>query len=655
MTHWLGIDTGGTFTDFVLLAPEGNRIHKVLSTPQAPEQAILQGIDELGLSALMHDGQLVIVHGTTVATNAALQGQGVKTLFVTNAGLEDTLLIGRQARDALYDLTPAAGQGALNRADMLGVNCRRGADGSVITALGEAEIRRLTQEIERRNPAAVAISLLYSWLDDSEERALAQALEKPGRFVCHSAAVLPVTGEYERGLCTWLNAWLGPVVTDYLNRLDQAVRPSTLAIMQSHGGTLPPRAAARGAVNLLLSGPAGGLCAAREIARQSGRGAMMTFDMGGTSTDVALLDGDLNLTMEGRIGPWPVAVPMVEMHTIGAGGGSLAQVDDAGMLHVGPQSAGAQPGPACYGRGGEQATVTDANLVLGRLPADQRLGGSLALDQAAAQAALDRLSQQLGMDRLAAAEGVIALANEHMAQALRVISVGKGHNPADFTLVSFGGAGGLHVCELAGILGMHRALVPVNSGVLSAEGLVRAPHQRELVQTLPDNLDASGISELIDQLEARGRAALKADGCDPARIHCKREVALCYQGQSFQLTVPWCGSREQAEAAFHQRHEQRYGHRLKLPVSWVNVQVQARAEREPPDRTLLTEQSGMTRLKADVHGCEQPVPLFQREDLGAGQRLCGPALICEAVATTWLAPGWCLEVGPQGHLWLEKR
>lgn len=654
MNYWLGIDSGGTFTDFVLIQANACSIHKVLSTPAAPEQAILQGISEMGLDKAMRAGELTIVHGTTVATNAALEGQGADTLFITNAGIEDILLIGRQARAELYNLTPTVTRGPLQRKDMLGVNCRRDARGRNLHPLSDGEIHRIVEQVAERNPQAVAISLLYSWLDDSEEQQLAKALRHSGRFVCHSSHVLPVSGEYERGICTWLNAWLGPRVAEYLDRLDQAVQPSSLSIMQSHGGTLPAGVAARRAVNLLLSGPAGGLCAARDIARQSGREKLMTFDMGGTSTDVALLDGDLNLTREGRIGGWPVAVPMVDMHTIGAGGGSLAQVDAAGMLHVGPQSAGADPGPACYGRGATLATVTDANLVLGRLPASQRLGGSLKLDLAAARQALDQLADQLGMDHLAAARGVIALANEHMAQALRVISIQKGHDPADFTLTSFGGAGGLHVCELAGMLGMRQALVPANSGVLSAEGLVRAPRQRELIQALPEHADSRQISSLMEQLEKIGRQALEDDGCAPESITCLAEVGLCYQGQSFQLNVPWQGSRAGAEQAFHQLHEQRYGHRLELPISWIHVQIQVRAETSLPAPAGLSEHRGEAEQHLPVAGCAQPVPVYQRASLGAGQILTGPALICEAVATTWLAPGWQLAVSEAGHLWLSQ-
>ena len=651
--YWLGVDTGGTFTDFVLLGKGGVRIHKVLSTPAAPEQAVLQGIHEMGLTPFMTSGKLVIVHGTTVATNAALEGKGARTLFVTNRGIEDILLIGRQTRPALYELRPRQVEPVLRPEDMLGIDCRRGADGSEVIPLRDTEIDRIVAEVNQLAPDAVAISLLFSWLDDAEERRLEQALVGPGRFVCRSSAVLPLAGEYERGVTTWLNAWLGPKVADYLARLNQAVQPAPLSIMQSHGGTLPAEEAARGSVNLLLSGPAGGLCAAADIASRSDRRRLMTFDMGGTSTDVALIDGDLQLTLEGRVGPWPVAVPMVDMHTIGAGGGSIARVDTAGMLHVGPASAGAEPGPACYARGGLEATVTDANLVLGYLPASQRLGGNLPLDQGAAREALERLGDALHLNAEEAARGVLALANEHMTQALRVISIQRGHDPANFTLVSFGGAGGLHVCALAESLGMHQALVPANSGVLSAEGLIRAPRQRELLQALPADIDDAGISAHADALAAQGRAALLADGCEDSLVSISCELLLCYRGQSFQLNVPWQGEGDRAEQAFHELHEKRYGHRLALPVSRAAVRVQARAETELPRMPALpTGEAPASQLSAVAE--LGPVPLYQREQLGAGQRIAGPALICEKVATTWLAPGWQLEVDDNGHLWIER-
>ena len=347
VSYWLGVDTGGTFTDFVLLGDGEPRIHKVLSTPASPERAILQGIRDLGLSDAMTSGQLAIVHGTTVATNAALEGKGARTLLITNEGLEDILRIGRQNRPELYNLTPPGNDSAVSQLPALGCPARLDAAGQPVTPLTDEHIATLLDTVRELAPESIALCLLFSYLNPEHEQRLGDALRKSGFTVSPSHQILPTRGEYERGMATWLNAWLAPRVADYLQQLQQATAPAPLAIMQSHGGTIASQQAADLAVNLLLSGPAGGLAAAQRLGQQLRQPQLMTFDMGGTSTDVALLDGDIRLTQQGHIGPYPVAVPMVDMHTIGAGGGSLAYVDDAGLLHVGPQSAGADPGPAC--------------------------------------------------------------------------------------------------------------------------------------------------------------------------------------------------------------------------------------------------------------------------------------------------------------------
>ncbi len=655
LSFWLGVDTGGTFTDFVLLGDGEPRIHKVLSTPAAPEQAILQGIREMGLAEAMAAGELAVVHGTTVATNAALEGKGARTVFVTNSGIEDILRIGRQNRPELYNLTPAAQDGVLTTLPCEGAGCRLDANGQEIQALDDEALNELLARIHAHDPESVAICLLFSYLDGRQEQRIAGALRQAGLAVSTSHHIIPTRGEYERGMATWLNAWLSPKVAAYLQRLQQATKPAPLAIMQSHGGTIAAQQARELAVNLLLSGPAGGLAAAQRLGEQLQQPQLMTFDMGGTSTDVALLDGDIRLTQQGRIGPYPVAVPMVDMHTIGAGGGSLAYVDDAGLLHVGPQSAGADPGPACYGRGGQQVTVTDANVVLGRLQPDFALGGSLTLDVAAAGQAMASLGSQLGLDTQAAAEGVLALANEHMTQALRVISIQKGHDPADFALMSFGGAGGLHVCDLADNLGMHRAIVPQRAGVLSAEGLVYAPRKRELLKALPEGLSDADCQNEIHTLQAQGRQELEAEGVAADQIRYQVYLDMCYRGQSSLLQIPWQEDAGQREQAFHQAHERRFGHRLGLPVEQVNLRVQCQAARSAPSIPARSTQPGQPLRRDRLPGIDAEVSIYQREHLGNGQRLHGPALIAEAVGTTWLAPGWDARVDPQGHLLLEKR
>ncbi|EKF74359.1 N-methylhydantoinase A [Alcanivorax hongdengensis A-11-3] len=651
---WLGVDTGGTFTDFVLLGQGEPRIHKVLSTPHAPEEAILQGIDELGLTDAMAAGQLAIVHGTTVATNAALEGKGARTLVITNQGIEDWLRIGRQNRDQLYNLTPAPAASVLSTLPVLGVPCRQGARGEEIAPLRDADLAALLTAVRNHAPDSVALCLLFAHLNPDHEQRLADTLRQAGLSVSASHQVLATRGEYERGMATWLNAWLEPKVAAYLQRLQQATRPAPLAIMQSHGGTIAAEQAATRAVNLLLSGPAGGLAAAQRIGEQLQRPQLMTFDMGGTSTDVALLDGDVRLTQQGHIGPYPVAVPMVDMHTIGAGGGSLARVDEAGLLHVGPQSAGAAPGPACYGRGGKQPTVTDANVVLGRLQPDFALGGSLTLDVEAARRAVSSLADALGLSLLEAASGIIDLANEHMTQALRVISIQKGFDPQDFTLASFGGAGGLHVCALAENLGMHQAVVPMRAGVLSAEGLVHAPRKRELLQALPEGADTTLVEQLIDQLQARGRAELEQEGIATDSIARQTFIDMCYRGQSSQLQIPWHRDSRVRRQHFHNAHEQRFGHRLSLPVDEVNVRVQCSARLAVPPVPPLVGKAMPSGGSLTLPGQSEPVAIYRREALAAGQRITGPALVFEAVGTTWLAPGWQADVHPQGHLLLQR-
>jgi len=649
----VGIDTGGTFTDFVALTDGVLRIHKVLSTPQAPEQAILQGIADLGLDG----GALSIVHGSTVATNAVLEGKGVRTVFITNHGLRDLLTIGRQARRALYDLQPAAEVPPVPRELCLETGGRLGARGEVVTPLTADDLRRLRAEVERLAPRAVAINLLFSFLDDRFEREIAAALPA-GVFVSRSAAVLAEYKEYERGIATWLNACVGPLVEEYLGRLTRALPTARIAVMQSSGDTIAAARAGGQAVHLLLSGPAGGLAGVRHLGALAGCDRLLSFDMGGTSTDVAFIEGEPRLTGEGRIGPYPVAVPMVDMHTIGAGGGSIAWLDGGGLLRVGPASAGADPGPACYGRGGRAPTVTDANLVLGRLSADGFLDGRMPLDRAAAAHALAGVARPLGLGVEDAAEGIVRIANEHMAQALRVISVQRGIDPRGCTLASFGGAGAQHACALAEELGITRALVPVHAGVLSAFGMLVAPRGRQLSRSIMrplHELAAAGIERTLQDLLARGRAELLHEGAAPASLAVTRSLDLRYQGQSYGLNVPWEDVQRSA-ASFHALHERCYGHRLDLPLDLVNVRVGLRAP--APELRLAPlpapPRPAAPRARTDLHGVGAGIAVYARAALAPGQRIEGPALLTEAVATTYLAPGWSGTRDDLGNLLLAR-
>jgi N-methylhydantoinase A len=556
----------------------------------------------------------------------------------------------------LYNLQPEPGPPPVPPELCLETGGRLGADGSVVEPLDQAQLEELRRHITELAPRAVAINLLFSFLDDTFEKAI-EALVPDGVFVSRSSAILPEYKEYERGITTWLNAWVGPLVEGYLGRLEAGLPGASVSVMQSSGNTIAASLAGRQAVHMLLSGPAGGLSAAQRVAALAGRERLLTFDMGGTSTDVALIDGELQLTSEGRIGRYPVSVPQVDMHTIGAGGGSIARVDAGGLLQVGPESAGAAPGPACYGGGGAEATVTDANLVLGRLRPDAFLGGGMRLDLAAAEKAVGAIAGRLGIGLHEAAEGIIRIANEHMARALRVMSVQRGIDPRRMTLASFGGAGGLHVCALADALGMRQAMVPVHAGVLSALGMLTAPRGRQLSRThrgLLAELGEQEIEALFDELQQEGEASLRRE-LPQGKVRSSASLDLRYRGQSYTLNVPWQGSREESAEQFHLAHQERYGHRLDLPVELVNLRLQLQGPRpELPFGASGGAQHEPQVERASLYGIDGAVDVRAREALGAGDEISGPALITERVSTTWLAPGWHCLVDPHGNLMLER-
>lgn len=674
----LGVDTGGTFTDFVLLAESDGQasaltIHKVLSTPHAPEQAILQGIEELGLgeSGKGNHEELIVVHGSTVATNAVLENKGVRTVFITNYGLRDLLTIGRQARRELYNLNPQTINPPVPRELCLETGGRLTSAGEELEALSEKELSLLKAMLEKLAPQAVAINLLFSWLDDQYEKRIAEIVPK-GMFVSRSSVVLPEYREYERGITTWLNASVGPIVEGYLQRLCKALPQTKVSVMQSAGGTIEAEQAADQAVQLLLSGPAGGMAGVMHIGQLANEHRLLSFDMGGTSTDVSLIDGgvesktsgnkniELQLTTEGHIGPYPVGVPMVDMHTIGAGGGSIARVDGGGLLQVGPESAGADPGPACYGKSGTKPTVSDANLVLGRLRSEAFLGGRLSLDETAARKAVTSVAEPMGLSVEAAAQGIIDVANENMARALRVMSVQRGLDPAELTLACFGGAGGLHVCALAESLGMKKALVPVHAGVLSALGMLVAPRARHLSRTincLLSSADEAGLEDEVNKLAKKGRQTLTREGFVEQEIEIKPSMDVRYHGQSYVINLPWKNIRQIAEA-FHVRHETLYGHRLDLAIELVNLRVKVQGPR--PVISLHQEKQVNNKLanaeplvrKAKLAGINEPVSIYVRGSLPTDEKILGPALITESISTTYVAPGWVCVMDINGSLLL---
>jgi len=672
---FLGVDTGGTFTDFVYFSTLTNtaqnlRFHKVLSTPDDPSMAIEQGIREMGLDA----SSLHVVHGSTVATNAILERKGVPTLLVTHQGLEDVLRIGRQTRPELYQLCPDPIVPLLSSDDCIGVSARINAEGVEQTAMQPDDIKRVLEQAIAGGYEAVAVCLLFSFINPSHEQTLGKALAD-GRFdsdnssssndpnnpsfsdklfVSLSHEVIAEYREYERGATTFLNAYIGPLVQHYLQRLQTRLAAKHLFVMHSAGGVMQAELAGRQAVRLVLSGPAGGLVAAQEIARTLGEKNILSFDMGGTSTDVALLQGKAGKTTEGNIAGMPVSLPMLDIHTIGAGGGSVAWVDTAGLPQVGPESAGAKPGPACYGLSGKQPTVTDANLLLGRLPEDTCLAGSLQLDRHAAHAAFSDYGKSLGLTAEQAAAAVIEIAEEHMVGALRVVSVQRGHDPANFSLLCFGGAGGLHACALAEKLNMCKIIVPIGSGAFSALGMLLGKQQSEFSRSQRMALDGADTATSLQQMFAALQAEAVAE-MQGLQLGFERQLDMRYAGQGFHLTIDYDADLTRLQQDFETAHMQAYGHRLDRPVEMMTARLSAYVERAMPVLPELETSTTAAHISAysDVYGIGR-VAHFQRIDLRPGCVYAGPALILEDTATLWLADGWTMTASQHGHLLLEK-
>lgn len=648
----LGIDTGGTFTDFVAQSENGIKVHKVLSTPSAPEQAVIQGISEMGLSSDLLSGHLFVIHGTTVATNAVLQSKGVKTAYITNKGLKDVLSLGRQTRAELYTLNPPSEQSIFDEKLMFEVNARVSANGETLTDFTQGELTKLKKEVDALQPKSIAINLLFSYISPDHEKTL-EALFCEDYFVSRSSLILPEIQEFERGMTTWINAWVGPLIKEYISNLEAKLAPSKLAIMQSSGLTIAAPLAANRAVNLLLSGPAGGLAAARHIGKGLPLKRLITFDMGGTSTDVALMDGHFRITNQGQIGELPVGVPMADIHTIGAGGGSIAYIDEGGLLRVGPASAGAFPGPACYKQGGTQATVTDANLVLGRLT-NLSLAGGLKPSLSMAKSAVKVIADQLDLHPIETALGIIQLANEHMTQALRVISVERGFDPREFTLMSFGGAGGLHLCDLAESLEIRNAMIPIHAGVLSALGLIVSKAGRELVKTKQSLIDHTSDIELKDlfkQQEDAAREELRYENVTETIQD--YSLDLRYLGQSYTINVPYTSSLLESKEAFHKAHREQYGHQMNRPVELLNYRLHIESVQDALQLPVYEACQSTDIETTKLAGFSEDIKIIERKSIDLDSELCGPLLITEPHSTIYLKPCWTLRVDYMGNLLLS--
>lgn len=624
----IGIDSGGTFTDFVILRDDGRlESFKLRSNPASPASVILAGIER----GIPKQARADVVHGSTVATNALLERKGARTAFVTTRGFEDLIAIGRQNRPELYNLTPAPARPLVPRDMCFGVEERMLFDGTVLTPLETGDLRQRLNGAE-----SIAICLLHSYRNDAHERALLQALSGLG-YVCASCEVSPEFREYERASTTVINAYVGPLMDRYIGELEAGC-PYPLAIMQSNGGLLTAAEARKHAVRTILSGPAGGIVGAVEIARLAGFKKALTFDMGGTSTDVALAGAEPRLTTEARVDTFPVRVPMLDIHTVGAGGGSIAYVDAGGSLGVGPQSAGSEPGPACYGTG-ERATVTDAHVVLGRIAADQLVGGEMRLDVARAEKAVAALGEQLGLDAVQAADAIIRVANSNMERAIRAVSLERGEDPRDFPMVAFGGGGGLHACEMAEELGIGTVIVPRMAGALSALGMLLADRVRDYSIGA---LGSTGYEARFRKLEIQAKRDIRG-----AELH--RFADMRYTGQSYELALPWGGD-------FHKEHQRVYGYSdVKRATEIVTLRVRAVVRVPKPSLAIRTRKARPEEAKKRrvwVGNRWRMIVTVPRESLAGATR--GPLLILDYGSTTLVPAGWKARVDSAASLILAR-
>jgi N-methylhydantoinase A len=654
MTHLrVGVDTGGTFTDFVVIQDGKITIFKEHSTPKDPAQAILRGIAKIRPGRAAAE----IIHGSTVATNALLERKGARTALVTTEGFEDVLVIGRQTRRELYNILVTRPAPLVPDGLRIGIRERTLHDGSVAIPLEDAELQRVRAFLREHEVEAVAVSFLFSFANPGHENRVRDALACLGIPCSISSEILPEYREYERTTTTVVNAYLAPLMSTYLRSLEAALRGPKLRIMQSNGGSVQAEAIADRPVRTIVSGPAGGVVGAFHMARNCGYSKIITFDMGGTSTDVSLCDGDIKITHESQVDGMPIGIPIIDLHTLGAGGGSIASLDPGGALRVGPESAGADPGPICYGKG-TSLTVTDANVLLGRLLPRFFLGGQAALETGRIAPLLKGQEWTSGWSNLQGlAQGVVDIVNANMEQAIRLISVERGYDPRDFSLFCFGGAGGLHAACLAFGLGIPRVVIPPYPGALSALGLLLADARRDYSRTLVT--DANGarkrIRAILSDLHQQGRTDLRAEGFKLSEVSHLDFVDARYRGQSYELTVPF---EAEFEERFHEMHERRYGYANRgRAVEIVNVRTTFLGKtRKPsflkrPVRRKTPEPVEFTRAWFESSPARTAV--YDRALLAPGCAFTGPAIVGEYSSTTVVPPGIRCTVDAYSNLVLE--
>jgi N-methylhydantoinase A len=655
----IAIDIGGTFTDAVWIEDGVLRTAKVPSIPRRQDDSVLAAVERLGASLDSVDD---FIHGTTAALNALLERDGARLAMLVTAGFRDVYEIGRANRPEMYDIHWRRPPMLLRRRDIFELSERRGPDGAVLVELDEHEVRRVARNLAERYDA-VAVCLLHAHVESGHELRVAEILreEAPGLVVVCSHEVAPEWREYERWSSTLVSAYVTPVIAGYLSRLAERLAGGGLAgplfVMQSNGGITSAARAVRRAANTLFSGPVGGTIAGVEIGRRLPAERLICVDMGGTSFDVSLVTGGgAEVESQIEVAGHPLLTPSVDVTSLGAGGGSIAYVESGG-LRVGPESAGAEPGPACYGRGGTRPTVTDANLLLGRIPADARLGATVELDRDAAVAAMAPVAAEVGLEPVELAEGIVAVTNAKMADAIREVTIARGIDPREFDLLAFGGAGPLHAVALAEELDIARVIVPAGPGTLSAWGMLHAPIRHDFVRAFfrpLDGLDEADLAGLSGELVAEGEGTLLAEGVALERIGCELSADLRYSGQEYTLNVPL---GEELARRFTEAHEARYGHaNPNEAIEVVNVRAAALGVSEPlpPAELSAGEPGAQAQVETIFDSVALETALYRREALGAGSAVAGPCIVLEDGCTTLVPPGWHGTTTTHGHLVLVR-
>jgi N-methylhydantoinase A len=649
----VGIDTGGTFTDVVALVDGEIRVHKVLSTPHDPAEAVIAG-----LKALLEDAApKVVTYSSTVATNALLEKKGARVALFVDTGFEDVVEIGRQNRSEIYALAPSRPEPLVPRGSRFGVGGRTLFDGTITKPLTAPDIARIRAMAQRSKAEAFAVCMLHSYANPKSEEVVARALAPLGRPLSVSHRILAEYREYERLSTTVVNAYVAPRMVSHLANLEGQLRGARIRVMQSNGSAIGTALARGEPVRTILSGPAAGVVGAAALTRAIGADRFITFDMGGTSTDVSLFDGRARIRTLSYPGGYPVRTPVIDIHTVGAGGGSIAAVDAGGSLKVGPESAGAEPGPACYGRG-ESPTVTDADLVAGRLVATNFLGGRMRLFPERAAQAMEKVARAMKADMAGAARGVIRVVNANMERAIRVITVERGFDPRDFALLAFGGAGPMHASELAIDLGIRHIVLPRNPGLLCAWGALGAPLGREYSLTVREtNPDLGKLQTRAKPMAARARTELQAHGARATAIRNELWADMRYRGQSYEIEIKL---RPRFVADFHEAHRRTFGHSAPdAPVEVVNIRLRSYAAGPAivPARLKRSraQPQMIERARVVVGGALREVPVYAREAIGAGARLSGPLIIVELSATAYVAPEFEMRCDDYGNLHLEAR